>query len=402
MTHQETQMFEDQPALIHCLPQLNNLRVAGKLADLTIELQNNVKVNAHRVVFASRMPSLCNALCKPPRTGQDFMLKWPQISPEVATSFIDYIYTGQLEVHEANAAGLTVLSQQLVLPQVEEWAVSFMATRLDSENIVNKWQLAELLKSDMLKTACLQHIKATFEDTVPTDFFIQLPSEAVLSLLRADDLQAESEESVLNAIQRWVSPLGEVDETRLVHAEAMMREVRWGQVDGDFRCQLQDDDEGFWNKNLGCAWYELPNLRQARGSAAAVALPDGRVFVMGGYGSQNNSWCTLSSVETCHLREPADWQGPRKASNVFWKDAAAMLYSRSGHDAVVFRGRIFVGGRQGSRTVDIFTPPDNKRPLGQWTHLTNSDTKSPTTALAVCQERLFSFGKSSVLHPATG
>ncbi|VDN12336.1 unnamed protein product [Dibothriocephalus latus] len=145
MTHQETQMFEDQLALIHCLPQLNNLRVAGKLTDLTIEL----------------------------------------------------------------------------------------------------------VKSDQLKNVCLQHIKATFEATGASYFFIRLPPDAVLSLLRADDLQVDSEESLFKTIERWVSPLGEVDETRVAHAASMMKEMRWYQVAANFRNQL-DDEDGFWNTNVEC------------------------------------------------------------------------------------------------------------------------------------------------------
>ncbi|VDN08671.1 unnamed protein product [Dibothriocephalus latus] len=113
------------------------------------------------------------------------------------------------------------------MPKVEGWAVRFMAARLNSENIANNWELTQLLNSDSLSDACLQHMKATFEATVANDFFIQLAADAVLSLLRADDLQVDSEETVLKAIGCWVSPLGKVDKGRLRHAEAMMREVRW-------------------------------------------------------------------------------------------------------------------------------------------------------------------------------
>ncbi|VDN13182.1 unnamed protein product [Dibothriocephalus latus] len=252
MAHQRTQTFEDEPALIRCLPQLNILRAAGKLTDMTIELQNNIRVQAHRIVFASRMPSLCDALCEIPTNGQTLVLQWPTISSEVASPFINYIYTGQLEIQEANAAGLIMLSKQFVMPQIEEWVVRYMAARLDSENISNSWELAQLLKSDMLSNACLQYIKATFEVTVASYVFTQLPPEAVLFLLRSDDLQVASEETVCNAIGRWLTPLGEVDETRLVHAEALMREVRWYQVDVNLRYRLQDDAGSLLNKNMEC------------------------------------------------------------------------------------------------------------------------------------------------------
>ncbi|VDN18212.1 unnamed protein product [Dibothriocephalus latus] len=202
--------------------------------------------------MASRVPSLCDALCKTPTKDQVVVLKWPTASSEIATTFIAYVYTGQLEVNEANAAGLIVLSQQLAMPHVEEWAVHFMAARLNSENIEKRWDLSQLLKSAHLSNACLEYMKKTFEAIAVSDLFIQLPFEAVVSLLRADDLQVDSEETVLKAIGRWVSPLGKVDETRVVDAAAMMKEMRWYQVDADFRYRL-DDEDGFWNKNLECS-----------------------------------------------------------------------------------------------------------------------------------------------------
>ncbi|VDN24296.1 unnamed protein product [Dibothriocephalus latus] len=258
MTNEETQMFEDEPALIRCLPELNSLRMTSKLTDLTIELQDFVKLYAHKVVFASRVPSLCNTLCETLTKNQAVVLKWPTISSEVATTLMDYIYTGRLEVREANAAGLIALSQQLILPQVEIWA--------------NNWDLAQVLKSDALRNVCLQHIKATFEVSVASSVFPQLPPDAVLSLLRADDLQVENEESLLNAIGRWIRPFGNVDEKRIVHAAAMMQELRWNQVDADFRYRLHDDYEGFWNKDVECLrllslinkWIDSPTSRGSR------------------------------------------------------------------------------------------------------------------------------------------
>ncbi|BHF83459.1 regulation of translational initiation [Sparganum proliferum] len=515
MANQETQSFEDEVALARCLPELSSLRMTGELTDMAIELQDDVSLHVHRLILVCRVPSLRESLCTM-HTQKKTVLQWPKVSSEVARPLIDYVYTGQLEVSEANATGLIVLSQQLVMPRVEEWA----------------------------------HIKTNFEATVASDFFIQLPADTVLSILSADDLIVDREESVFKSIELWVSSPGEVEETRLVHAEAMLREVRWNQVDADFRSRLLNK-EGFWSKSMECfkflarviawiahpssrvdgecpfnekrrrslggicfiskvengprsfieydvdantlkplvvvtgssravfvaikgcifaiggdeddgslpnvhkfdtkelrwkecaplstgrmghsavvvpvsqknvigvfggwnrqdkcvhtcevyspqedKWYRLPGLRENRKMSAAVALPDGRVFVIGGQCSGNR----LSSVEMCHLREPADWRGPRKSSDTFWKAAAPMISTYDTCKAVAFKGSIFISGynypnyKYYSLRVDVFVPPDNRRPLGQWTRLTNTTVEEYFVDLAVYQDRLFSFPEES-------
>ncbi|VDN08793.1 unnamed protein product [Dibothriocephalus latus] len=285
MAGQQTQIFEDELPLIRCLPELDNFRNKRTLTDLSIEvgkhrntfiafsdlkLQNNVVLHVHKVVLASRIVSLRNSVCRMPKAGKA-VLQWPTVSSEVAKPLIEYVYTGQLKVNEAHAAGLVMLSKQLLLPHVEEWVLGFMAVRLNAGNIANNWNFARMLHNDQLQNACLEHIKKTFETTIASDFFLQLPLDSVLSILRADDLEVDNEERVFEAIRLWVSPSGEVDNTRVVHAAEMMREVRWNRVNPDFRYKLLEN-EGFWNTNVEClrllgrisGWFEGPSLRTGR------------------------------------------------------------------------------------------------------------------------------------------
>ncbi|VDN11073.1 unnamed protein product [Dibothriocephalus latus] len=181
----------------------------------------------------------------------------------------------------------------------------------------------ELLNSAQLRNACLQYMKTTFEAVIASDFFLQLPSDAVLFLLRANDLEVDKEESVFKAIRLW---------------------------------------------------YALPQMKEVRSHAAAVALPDGRVFLIGG---ECSSFCPLSSVEACHLRTSSDWKRQPYTSGNFWRTVASMNRPRTSHAAVAFKGSIFVAGgsttnHQPVNTVEVFTPPSNPQQMGQWTMLWNS------------------------------
>ncbi|VDL86438.1 unnamed protein product [Schistocephalus solidus] len=144
-------------------------------------------------------------------------------------------------------------------------------------------------------------------------------------------------------------------------------------------------------------WYTLPSLKEKRTDSVAVALPDGRVFVIGGFTYVNNSGTCISSVEACHLREPADWQGQHNASNFFWKNAAPMIYARSKHAAVAFDGYIFVVGGTGGypNSIEVFSLPDDHRPIGEWTVLTKRTLTWQYISLVVWQDRLLAFGSKN-------
>nr|VZI35813.1 unnamed protein product [Spirometra erinaceieuropaei] len=238
MANQDTQSFEDKGAVVRCLPELNSLRMTGELTDMTIEPQDEANLETQsfedEVALSRCLPELNNLRMTGELTDMIIELQ-DKVSLQVhrvARPLIDYVYTGQLEVNEANATGLIVLSQQLVMPQVEEWAVSFMAARFNSENIKNYWDLAELLKSEQLMNSCLHHIKENFEATVASDLFIQLPADTVLSILRADDLIVDSEEIVFKSIGLWTEPRpGDAD--AVTHPVSQTVIIVWGDAHMD-------------------------------------------------------------------------------------------------------------------------------------------------------------------------
>jgi hypothetical protein len=98
-------------------------------------------------------------------------------------------------------------------------------------------------------------------------------------------------------------------------------------------------------------------LTRPRVSHAAVALPDGRVLVMGGEGPGRRLPRATASCEIC------DPHGARCAST------HAMREPRAGHPALLLPdGRVFVGGGHGARwggyasTTEVFSPRTGFRP----------------------------------------
>nr|VZI12673.1 unnamed protein product [Spirometra erinaceieuropaei] len=386
------------------------------------------------------------------------------------------------------------------LPDLVNWGTTFMADSLNFENLTATWDLARSLNVELLTEKCISMMKAHFEDVVPTDLFVGLPAETLLTLLRSEDLSVGSEEQVIEAIARWVGSGGQENDEKLnVHAPTMLREVQWHLTTVQCRSRLMESHVIF-KKSNECAprqsiflfgedaseqnkWSVLrfdPQLQKAErvanmnerqwASYSAVgesifmiggdngprrvdeflvrdgrwreraSLVDGRqwhaaaavvnkngeevmIGVFGGSFNDGNGWTFLSSCEVYDVRQDSrdfvfgGGNNSLRLASVefcnlgvdcrekltsadFWLPAAPMRTARWGLAATPFKGKILVAGGRDSKeknvnVVEMFTPPDAKSPLGQWTELTGmTETRSWFTLLAFANT-IFALGSSS-------
>ncbi|KAL7061658.1 hypothetical protein AAHC03_0723 [Spirometra sp. Aus1] len=134
-------------------------------------------------------------------------------------------------------------------------------------------------------------------------------------------------------------------------------------------------------------WSPLPEMNAIRTSFAAVWLPDGRVFAIGGLqGNAESSGSYLSSVEM--LQRPFTKQGgDEDKSPAQWTFVAPMLGARACHAAAVVGDKIVVVGGladptpgQYLVTAELFSPPKDDSGKGQWTSLGNKLTRQMSIA----------------------
>nr|VZI53972.1 unnamed protein product [Spirometra erinaceieuropaei] len=248
----QERIFEDEFPLIRSCPALNEIRLAQDINDLTIEVKNGDVLHADRIILAARIPCLRSALSGPLRK-ENSTLRWPTMPLSLAATFIQYVYTGQVEITQENVRGIVTLARMVKLPDLVNWGTTFMVDRLNSENLAVTWDLARSLNVELLTDKCISLMKAHFEDLIPTDLFASLPAETLLTLLRSGDLSVGSEEQVIGAIARWVGSGGQNDDEKLnVHAPTMLREVQWHLTTVQCRSRLMEC-HAIFKKSNECA-----------------------------------------------------------------------------------------------------------------------------------------------------
>nr|VZI42051.1 unnamed protein product [Spirometra erinaceieuropaei] len=241
------EVFEDEFPLIRSCPVLNEIRLAEEIKDLTIEVMDRAELHANRIILAARIPSL-RAPLSDPLGEANSVLRWPTMPLSLATTFMQYVYTGRVEMREGNARGLVTLARMLELPHLVDWGVAFMVRGLTLENLSAVWDCARSLNVEALTQKCIGLMKAHFEDFVPTDLFVRLPAQTLITVLQSKDLSVSSEEQVIAAISRWVDAgacLADDDKRLQVYAPAMLREVQWHQTTVECRNRLLDSHPTF-------------------------------------------------------------------------------------------------------------------------------------------------------------
>nr|VZI03780.1 unnamed protein product [Spirometra erinaceieuropaei] len=212
MAPPQTKIFEDRFPLIRCCPALNEIHLAQDIKDLRIVVQEGAVLYADRIILAARIPSLRTVLSGP--LGQvNSVLRWPTVPLNLATTFIQYVYTGQVQMTQSNARGMVSLAKMVKLPDLVNWGVAFM--------------VRGCLNVEVLAKKCIGLMKEQFEHFIQTDLFVSLPAETVLTLLRSDKLS--------------VGAGGVADDEKLrVHAPAMLKEVQWQLTSVQCRSRLLD------------------------------------------------------------------------------------------------------------------------------------------------------------------
>ncbi|VDL90476.1 unnamed protein product [Schistocephalus solidus] len=138
----------------------------------------------------------------------------------------------------------------------------------------------------------------------------------------------------------------------------------------------------------------------AKDNFAIVWLRDGRVFAIGGfYGKSRAKTNMTASVEVYDRAwEPAS--DPTRPYSK-WRQVAPMTIPRGCHAAVCVEGRILVAGgafgEQGAKTgldaVELYEPPSEACPMGQWTRIAAMKQKTALRSAVFLAGAIYAFGK---------
>ncbi|XP_014670370.1 PREDICTED: kelch-like ECH-associated protein 1 [Priapulus caudatus] len=322
------------------LGQMNALRGSGKFCDVVVRT-GEASFACHRVVLASCSPYFRAMFCGNLKEADMGEVVLHGVHADVMATLVDFAYTAELSVSEANVCRLLPTSCMFQITHAVDACCTFLEQQLDPSNAIGISDFAQQHGCSQLHRKAKEYIDLNFTEVAKQEEFMHLGPCELMALIKRDELNVKCESQVYTAVRTWVH----FDEkVRLHRLEHLLCAVRCHFLTPKF-IRDQIDYCRFLRINPQCKDYLcriLSDLEQHKPCPDQKRYPQGAmvIYTTGGYLRQS-----LSNMECYH---PQFNQ---------WFQLADLPLPRSGLGMAIAEGLIFaVGGRNNSPDGNTDSP----------------------------------------------
>ena len=449
----------------------------GRLTDVEVVAADGTAFHAHALCITSGSEYFERLLAGErwaDTAGRPLSL--PEVPKQGLAACLEFIYTGSCAV--ADEAELIVVLQAaayLQIPPLVDAAAKAMSAHLSATTALAFWAVADRQGLSQLAADAVSAAARHFEQIAASPAWLSAPAETVRVLVASDRLKVADEEAVYSAAVKWLHaqapPPAEDDALALlrlvrfpllsrefvqetVHNEPLLRTFAGmqmlnhsllGALHGDSARRRMGfeklyivggyDGSGplatfFRYDSMANVWEAMAPMSTARDDLAA-AVVDGKLYVMGGHGTDyeslssverydpaKNAWeavaptstaryCSAAAVVDGKLYVMGGYDDQNDAHSSVerydpaknaWEAVAPMSTARRDLDAAVVDGKLYVMGGSdadgGLSSVERYDPAKNA-----WEAVTPMSTARYASAAAVVDGKLYVMGGHDGQHP---
>ncbi|XP_073719271.1 kelch repeat and BTB domain-containing protein 3-like isoform X1 [Misgurnus anguillicaudatus] len=181
---------------------LQTFREREMLFDFNIRVQDET-LSCHRCVLAACSDFFRAMFQLDMRERDDGTVTLSNLSACAVHTFLDFAYSGEIEIREDNVDMMFQLASFLQVGFLSRACSDFLVQSLDLSNCLHLLAVAEGYGSSRLLRRTTEFVTQNFHKLSSTADFLEMPVRVLRSCLASDDLDVPDEESALNAVLRW-------------------------------------------------------------------------------------------------------------------------------------------------------------------------------------------------------
>uniref|UniRef100_A0A0R3SZ81 BTB domain-containing protein n=1 Tax=Hymenolepis diminuta TaxID=6216 RepID=A0A0R3SZ81_HYMDI len=332
----------------------------------------------------------------------DSLVDWSRFPHEIVEAVLSFAYTGSITINSENVLQLLLFAYNLRSSQLIEWCNDFLASRINVDNVVDIWVVANVTVNEDLISSCLATIRDHIDDlindsrfftyTEPKGMAMMICDESILSKVESSPQNHESASSPTDQLlTKWLSnsesnTLGTSvdvvarfeDLISSLNLQSIPIEIlgelstKAIELNASKACMLNlaaamkaprqlSENTPTMLHSVDKKWSALPDMPEAKSGCSATTLLEREFVVVGGEGSNGVS-------KTVHLltEEKGAWQ---------WKCLPSMLTARIKPGIAYYESQVFVAGGNFNKDFDIecLKVPQDEGIAHQWTLISTLD-----------------------------
>uniref|UniRef100_T1GHS7 BTB domain-containing protein n=1 Tax=Megaselia scalaris TaxID=36166 RepID=T1GHS7_MEGSC len=164
----------------------------------------NQSFSAHRVVLASSIPYFYAMFTNNMSESRTKEITMKEIDPESLETLINFAYSGKIRIDNHNVQNLMVGASFLQLNKVRDACADFLIEGFHPNNVLGIRHFADSMSCMHLISAADKYINLYFTKVSQCDEFLSLPFDELIELIRKDELNVTTEETIFEACMRWI------------------------------------------------------------------------------------------------------------------------------------------------------------------------------------------------------
>ena len=238
-----------------------------RYTDVVVKVEDKA-YNCHRVLLGS----LSNYFKELFMQQRDNIVEIKEIDGATFEAVLQYIYTGRSDLVKTNVPGVLKAAVQLQIPCLQEQCESVLKNGLSHETCIGTWRLAAGLSCNNLAKQSLSFVLELFPVVMKSDELGQINVDELIAIINDDDLNTPSEETVCEAVMKWLK----VDPTnRAQHIERLFAYIRFPLIGASFIETLSNDP---LVAQSGKAMQLLDEVKTYLSTGATIAMVNPRQF----------------------------------------------------------------------------------------------------------------------------
>ncbi|XP_035678478.1 kelch repeat and BTB domain-containing protein 8-like [Branchiostoma floridae] len=184
--------------------ELSDMHSQEALVDVTL-LVDEHKFPCHRLLLAAASPYFKAMFCSKgfAETQQD-CIRLQGVSKDAVDLVVRYVYTGQVELSEANIQELMSAANMFQMLDLFHACATYMQSKVDKTNCLGVYFFAQAIDHNDLMFAARNVLNINFTSVSRTEEFLQLSWQQVNDIVSSDKLNVKSEDQLCKAVLQWL------------------------------------------------------------------------------------------------------------------------------------------------------------------------------------------------------